>query len=178
MKRLSLVMAAAAACLGLASPANATQTITITGPSGNFGDDEVVCGADATAACEFTHTYDFLSPEGYQLVSSTFTSVATNAMTDISFDYVWLNGVEFDFLRTGVVEFATLLNQALIEGGNNTITVKGSIGAGGNGAYTGTLSFANNAVPEPGTWAMMLLGFGAVGFAMRRRAPKALTQIA
>ena len=27
----------------------------------------------------------------------------------------------------------------------------------------------NSAVPEPGTWAMMLLGFGAVGFAMRRR---------
>lgn len=25
------------------------------------------------------------------------------------------------------------------------------------------------AIPEPGTWAMMLLGFGAVGFAMRRR---------
>jgi len=23
-------------------------------------------------------------------------------------------------------------------------------------------------VPEPATWAMMLLGFGAVGFAMRR----------
>jgi hypothetical protein len=25
------------------------------------------------------------------------------------------------------------------------------------------------AVPEPGTWAMMLMGFGAIGFAMRRR---------
>lgn len=25
------------------------------------------------------------------------------------------------------------------------------------------------AVPEPGTWAMMLFGFGAIGFAMRRR---------
>jgi hypothetical protein len=24
-------------------------------------------------------------------------------------------------------------------------------------------------VPEPSTWAMMLLGFGAIGFAMRRR---------
>ncbi len=24
-------------------------------------------------------------------------------------------------------------------------------------------------VPEPGTWAMMLMGFGAAGFAMRRR---------
>jgi hypothetical protein len=27
------------------------------------------------------------------------------------------------------------------------------------------------AIPEPGTWAMMLMGFGAVGFAMRRRKP-------
>jgi hypothetical protein len=26
-----------------------------------------------------------------------------------------------------------------------------------------------NAVPEPGTWAMMLLGFGAIGYSMRRR---------
>jgi hypothetical protein len=27
----------------------------------------------------------------------------------------------------------------------------------------------NSAVPEPATWAMMLLGFGAIGFSMRRR---------
>ena len=27
------------------------------------------------------------------------------------------------------------------------------------------------AVPEPATWTMMLLGFGAIGFAMRRRKP-------
>ena len=30
-------------------------------------------------------------------------------------------------------------------------------------------SAATGAVPEPGTWAMMLMGFGAAGFAMRRR---------
>ena len=30
-------------------------------------------------------------------------------------------------------------------------------------------NFAINGVPEPATWAMMLLGFGAIGFAMRRR---------
>lgn len=29
---------------------------------------------------------------------------------------------------------------------------------------------ATNAVPEPSTWALMLLGFGAIGFTMRRRA--------
>jgi hypothetical protein len=33
--------------------------------------------------------------------------------------------------------------------------------------YTGNLSA--DAVPEPATWAMMLAGFGLVGFAMRRR---------
>jgi len=33
-----------------------------------------------------------------------------------------------------------------------------------------TLSYAS--VPEPATWAMMLSGFGAIGFSMRRRAAK------
>lgn len=33
-----------------------------------------------------------------------------------------------------------------------------------------TFSAAVSAVPEPATWGMMILGFGAIGFAMRRRA--------
>ncbi len=32
-----------------------------------------------------------------------------------------------------------------------------------------TVSSTNNAVPEPGTWATMLAGFGLMGFALRRR---------
>ena len=38
--------------------------------------------------------------------------------------------------------------------------------------------FGTSAVPEPGTWAMMLLGFGAVGFGMRRRQTMASPQVA
>jgi hypothetical protein len=34
------------------------------------------------------------------------------------------------------------------------------------------------AVPEPSTWAMMLIGFGAVGFAMRRRGSRVIAQAA
>ena len=34
------------------------------------------------------------------------------------------------------------------------------------------------AVPEPATWGMMLVGFGAIGFAMRRRRRPALMQLA
>ena len=33
---------------------------------------------------------------------------------------------------------------------------------------------AAGAVPEPSTWAMMLVGFGAVGFSMRRRKPSSV----
>ncbi len=32
--------------------------------------------------------------------------------------------------------------------------------------------YSYNYVPEPGTWALMLLGFGALGLAIRRRAPR------
>jgi hypothetical protein len=36
----------------------------------------------------------------------------------------------------------------------------------------------NNGVPEPATWAMMLVGFGGIGMAMRRRRKGVLAQIA
>jgi hypothetical protein len=42
----------------------------------------------------------------------------------------------------------------------------------------GTFTYLTAAVPEPGTWATMLLGFGAVGFAMRRRRTPQLAQVA
>lgn len=46
------------------------------------------------------------------------------------------------------------------------IVLDGSTSSPG-GSYTGNVTAA--AVPEPATWAMMLAGFGAIGFAMRRR---------
>jgi hypothetical protein len=40
----------------------------------------------------------------------------------------------------------------------------------GNGSYGGNLTFTpNSAVPEPATWAMMLLGFAGIGFQLRRK---------
>lgn len=39
----------------------------------------------------------------------------------------------------------------------------------GAAAYSGVIRFAPGAVPEPLTWAMMIIGFAAVGFSMRRR---------
>ena len=45
--------------------------------------------------------------------------------------------------------------------------------ASGNDFALDNLSFAS-AVPEPGTWAMLFLGFGAIGLMMRRRQSRGL----
>jgi hypothetical protein len=43
-----------------------------------------------------------------------------------------------------------------------------------NDGYTVTISAVAAAVPEPGSWALLVLGFGAVGAAMRRRGGNAV----
>ena len=48
-------------------------------------------------------------------------------------------------------------------------SVYGGAGASGASARARVVfSYAASAVPEPGTWATMLIGFGAVGYALRR----------
>lgn len=52
-----------------------------------------------------------------------------------------------------------------------------SLGTSGNGAPGNVLlgGLVLTSVPEPGTWTMMLLGFGAIGAAMRRNRRKLAT---
>ena len=54
---------------------------------------------------------------------------------------------------------------------SSTIGRVGIVNASSNGFVLAAQSglFQNAAVPEPATWAMLILGFGAVGGAMRRR---------
>ena len=69
----------------------------------------------------------------------------------------------------------TLDNVTLTPNTNYTFVYSGTLGKtpgniSGNGAFA--------VVPEPATWALMLLGFGGMGMAMRRRRRPALAQVA
>ncbi len=90
-----------------------------------------------------------------------------------------LNGnttVNFPGLLNGTVYFGVHYGNGQGGPGNSTTFYKifannlDTITLNLNASSTATL-FAQvaNPVPEPATWAMMLAGFGAVGFAMRRR---------
>ena len=172
MKKLALMLTALAAT-AISTSASAVTYVN-TGP--------VISGASSTFSTalagksgSFTDVIHFLAPVNYMLQSATISTVQTGSKaTNVDFTSVLLNGVAFTLSPTGQVEFGSITNQPLW--GMNTLTIIGKAGIGAklaDATFGGTLSFGN-AVPEPATWALMLLGIGGIGAGMRRRKVSAL----
>jgi len=188
MRKL-IFTAVGAAALASASIANAA--ITVTGSTNVDAPITVVNGATQSTvdwgrnpepAGNFSGAVDiFNSLSGlYSIIVSTSTPGAT--ITNLS-----LTGIGVPTGGTppaGVGTFTTVgssnslsLLIPNVAAGNYRIAFSGTAPANGAVA-TGNLTFQVQAVPEPGTWGMMLLGFGAMGFAIRRRRRPVLAQIA
>jgi hypothetical protein len=104
----------------------------------------------------------------------------TTSSPDVDFTSAFLAGlggpynlVEID--DDGTNEFWRLANPVTLGASSYLLTINGN--NSGAGSLGGSITI-RQAVPEPATWAMMLLGFGAVGFAMRRRRAPVLAQVA
>lgn len=174
MNKIAFALTAlAATALGTAAQA---ATVVATGPviTNNSG---LYSGKVTGTPGAFSQTFSFLAPVGYMLQSADITSnyTGSNKKANIDFTSVLLNGVAFNIISTGQSEFRSIFDRPLLAGWN-TITVSGNAGVGAklaDAAFTGTLSFGN-AVPEPATWALMLLGIGGIGAGMRRRNVSAL----
>ncbi len=54
-------------------------------------------------------------------------------------------------------------------GAADIVSAYSAVEGGDPNDYTGLFRFTSTAVPEPSTWAMLILGFGVMGSAMRRR---------
>ena len=134
-------------------------------------------------------------PDGTE-VHDVFTFTITGApgaLTDATLNTILLNSqqnIDFGCARTCSIFFDTniaentfhlitasnpevwaLTTPINLTAGLHNLFVNGVITAGPTAGYSGVVNFnlAPPAVPEPGTWAMMLLGFGAIGLAMRHR---------
>lgn len=117
------------------------------------------------------------------LLSATLTTIGVFPKNDVDFTLAQINGsggsIPFSITKSSVtegsktnpdgLEFGLISGQPLAPG-TYQLQVKGTApGVSGNGSYAGTLAFSAGAVPEPSTWALMIMGFGAVGFSMRRQ---------
>lgn len=176
MKTTILATLATATALAAAAPAAATTfpvgsaNFTATpGPngtySGSFGNSGIAAGA-------FTDLFTFTLPtDGIGSGSVTTSASIFQSPNDLDLTSVFINGTMAGLtkLSNGLFEVAFTNNVAITGGRLNTITVNGV--SRGGGAYGGQLSFipAVAAVPEPAAWAMMILGMGVVGFALRRQ---------
>ena len=177
MRKMVLAMAGAAA-LAISSAAGAQVTLD---------NCTMVCDGPTTLGSETTigFTESGLNAPSF-IESLMFTNdlagvyalTLDTSSTGIDFTSAVLTGPggpynlieEFD---NGVSEFWNL-SSLYLEAGQYTLTINGDNRS--TGSLGGTVTI--NAVPEPGTWAMMLLGFGAAGYAMRRRRAPVLAQAA
>jgi len=163
------IAAAAVVAAGGTSAANATTLLYSVGDvtSGSFGDAHIKKGS-------FTDTLAFTLTEGGEF-SASLTSAATRLgkSGDLDFTSVILTGVGGPYTftiknndgPTGLVDSAVF--DGLLAAGSYLLTIQGN--SFGNAQFGGNTTLTTADVPEAATWLSMLLGFGVIGAAARRR---------
>jgi len=97
----------------------------------------------------------------------------------VDLDSLWFNGLNLNgslLAPTTAVRLQRngLAGSVISESFHGEGVVLGGKPFGGFSAVAETLPTLPSAVPEPSTWVMMILGFGMIGCALRRRATAAL----
>jgi hypothetical protein len=118
-----------------------------------------------TSSTSFDDQFTFTIPQNGTGSGSISTSFS-NAADMLTITSLTINGVPFTVPSTGSGQATAIGGIPIIANMLNTIEVKGfTVGANG---FDGTATFTAS-VPEPATWALMVAGFGVLGFAMRRQ---------
>jgi hypothetical protein len=224
--RRAIVAAAAAAIIGLTSPASAAETVnggtvsfsgaalpsdiytvnftatgfpsitsslqlTYTGCSGSTCTFDYLLTNNASATTNRISVFGFnVNPN---IVSSTFTSTLFNTVSsgqienqslEVCYDYNQSNNCNGSTggvgLFNGQSDAGTItltFGQTATQVDLSNFLLKYQSIPGPNGTTLSALG-TQSAVPEPATWAMMLMGFAGIGTSMRRRRQPRLAQIA
>ena len=183
MRKVVLGLTAATALAG-ASAANAAISIGATS-----GSDIIVGTPDNTTIPNkvtfdtTTNTSGAVSPwfefSNDQTGSYTFALITSTTGATVTLEQLLAGGGSsiIDSI-TGSGNALTLNTDTLMAGATYRFLYTFSAGTGG-GTVSGNASFLQSAaVPEPATWALMLMGFGGIGLAMRRRRRPVLAQVA
>jgi len=161
---------AAAAALGVVAMAPAASATDLSYALVQDGDSYTANYGHAGLAGAFNDSITFTPSVGDSLADITLVQAGTG-LTAISFSELTLDGIDLlPSLVSNPGGSVLLLTGYALAAGEHVLTIGGT--AGGNASYGGTVNFAlGSAVPEPATWAMMLVGVAAIGMTMRRRSP-------
>lgn len=173
MRIVSLL--AVTAAMAVAAPAYAQTYVSGTQTFNSVG-DQIGSNFDIVTLSSVSGT--FTTPGLYDIYNVSFT-VGTNATvaatTNGSFpnNSITIGGTPYTFAVPYTIAISssdtlTFNPFTTTMGGLNFAFNLLSLSSGG-ATVTGVLRANVSAVPEPAAWAMMLFGFGAIGFAMRRR---------
>ena len=178
--RLLLSTAFAAAALVVSTPASAALVSVGSGCDATLPDPNAVACAGAYAGnLNNNASIDDLNQAIDNLVGSNYADV-TWSVLDPTKSFFSADGEVLNFAATlfGTQIISLHFGDAGSGIGNHTILYQFDFGTTGANSVDLNQRGWSNAVlipggtppiPEPGTWAMMLLGFGAIGFTMRRR---------
>ncbi|MES2291037.1 MAG: PEPxxWA-CTERM sorting domain-containing protein [Pseudomonadota bacterium] len=164
MKIKSLVLAtvAAASCLAAVPASAAPFLFELTGSR------NATFIIDTTTPRDFQSTGAFGDQISYNSVAGTFGGTMQNAQVGFGtniFAQLNIGGTPLGFTQFGGPDLFSLVNGSPVFK-VGTFTLNSIV----SGSSSLRISAATAAVPEPATWAMMLVGFGSIGYAMRRRA--------
>jgi hypothetical protein len=171
MKKLMMTVALGAATIAMSAPAGAAVLSFDKGDytSGSFSNTNVAKG-------DFTDTLSFtIAKDGTLVGSATNNAIKFQKTGDLDFTpgEVFLLGpggskTIFDMVDNTGLDSTFKFNIADLAAGNYTLSISGH-SFSNTASYGGQMSFAASAVPEPAVWGMMIMGFGAIGYGMRRR---------
>ncbi|MBW6526686.1 FxDxF family PEP-CTERM protein [Sphingomonas sp. RHCKR7] len=145
-----------------ATPAMAATTISLT--QGMDGTYSGTTGSVTPMVGAFNDAYEFAVPTAGSVSASVISLSITGGLQLMSGS---LNGTALTLSKVSDYVYTLTLPTAGIPSIANPQKLLISGNSQGGGSYTANVSFA--AVPEPATWALMILGFGVVGYSMRRR---------
>lgn len=181
MKTIATLVAAAVLVTGV--PASAA--VTVNDYTLSFaGGSELVFPTPATAPGEYQDNFTFtlVDPAAFAgaLVSQQLTSPLGAVLSNLDFGNslggIFLDGTAYGIGAGSMGLDLELLPASLLLAGSHTLTVNYTVTAASStsvAAYLGLFALSSlptvPAVPEPGTWGLLLLGFGTLGAAMRRR---------